>query len=46
MSLHVVPRKGAVADVLAQLQARIAGGEYKPDERLPSESELCKALLF
>ena len=43
MSLHVVPRKGAVADVLAQLQARIAGGEHKPDERLPSESELCKA---
>lgn len=43
MTLHIVPRKGAVADVLAQLQARIAGGEYKPDERLPSESELCKA---
>lgn len=43
MTLHVVPRKGAVADVLAQLQSRIAGGEYKPDERLPSESELCKA---
>jgi len=43
MRLHVVPRRGAVADVQARLQARIAAGEYKADERLPSESELCKA---
>lgn len=40
MKLHVVPRKGAVADVFAKLQAQIAEGTYKPDERLPSESEL------
>jgi DNA-binding FadR family transcriptional regulator len=43
MRLHVVPRKGAVADVLASLQSRIADGTYKPNERLPSESELGKA---
>jgi DNA-binding FadR family transcriptional regulator len=44
MRLHVVsPRRGAVADVLARLQQQIAAGEYKPNERLPSESELCKA---
>jgi DNA-binding FadR family transcriptional regulator len=44
MRLHVVsPRRGAVADVLARLQEQIASGEYKPNERLPSESELCKA---
>ena len=43
MRLQVVPRRGAVADVQARLQAQIAAGEYKPDERLPSESELCKA---
>jgi DNA-binding FadR family transcriptional regulator len=44
MRLHVVsPRRGAVADVLARLQQQIAEGEYKPNERLPSESELCKA---
>lgn len=43
MKLHIVSRRGAVADVLAQLQAQITGGHYKPDERLPSESELCKA---
>jgi GntR family transcriptional repressor for pyruvate dehydrogenase complex len=42
MRLHVVPRRGAVADVLARLQTRIADGEYKPNERLPSESDLCK----
>ena len=43
MKLHVVPRRGAVADVLARLQGQIADGKYKLDERLPSESELCKA---
>jgi len=44
MRLTVVPaRRGAVADVLARLSAQIAAGEYKPDARLPSESELCKA---
>ncbi len=43
MRLHVVPRKGAVADVLAKLQAQIAKGTYKPDTRLPSESELGKS---
>jgi DNA-binding FadR family transcriptional regulator len=44
MRLTVVPaRRGAVADVLARLQAQIAAGDYKPDQRLPSESELCKA---
>ncbi len=44
MRLTVVPaRRGAVADVLARLQAQIAAGDYKPGERLPSESELCKA---
>lgn len=42
MKLHVVPRRGAVADVLARLQAQIAEGRYKPAERLPSESELCR----
>jgi len=42
MKLHVVPRRGAVADVLARLQAQIAAGEYKPNERLPSENELGK----
>lgn len=42
MKLHVVPRKGAAADVLAKLQAQIAEGTYKPEERLPSESELGK----
>jgi GntR family transcriptional repressor for pyruvate dehydrogenase complex len=42
MRLHLVARRGAVADVLARLQTQIAEGEYKPDERLPSESELCK----
>jgi DNA-binding FadR family transcriptional regulator len=43
MTLHLVQRRGAVADVLARLQARIAEGQYPPDARLPSESELCKA---
>lgn len=44
MRLHVVsPRRGAVADVLARLQQQIASGEYKPNERLPSENELCKS---
>jgi GntR family transcriptional repressor for pyruvate dehydrogenase complex len=43
MSVHVVARKGAVVDVLRSLQDRIAAGEYKPQERLPSESELCKS---
>jgi DNA-binding FadR family transcriptional regulator len=43
MKLHVVGRRGAVADVLARLQAQIAGGEYPLNARLPSESELCKA---
>jgi DNA-binding FadR family transcriptional regulator len=42
MTLHVVPRRGAVADVLARLQAQIAEGVYKPSERLPSETELCR----
>jgi DNA-binding FadR family transcriptional regulator len=42
MRLQVVPRRGAVADVQERLQARIASGQYKPNERLPSESELCK----
>jgi len=28
MTLHVVPRRGAVADVQARLQAQIAAGEY------------------
>jgi DNA-binding FadR family transcriptional regulator len=43
MKLHVVPRRGAVADVQARLQAQIAAGDYKPQGRLPSESELCKS---
>ncbi len=43
MKLHLVPKRGAVADVQARLQAQIAAGQYKPQERLPSESELCKA---
>ena len=43
MKLHVLPRRGAVADIQERLQARILAGEYKPSERLPSESELCKA---
>jgi DNA-binding FadR family transcriptional regulator len=43
MKLQVVGRRGAVADVLTRLQAQITAGEYKPEERLPSESELCKA---
>src|SRR6185369_14854924 len=43
MRLHVVPRRGAVADVQTRLQDQIAAGRYKPDARLPSESELCKA---
>lgn len=43
MKLHVVPRRGAVADVQGRLQAHIAAGDYKPDERLPSESQLCKS---
>ncbi|MGE0803116.1 MAG: FadR/GntR family transcriptional regulator [Lautropia sp.] len=42
MKLQLVPRRGAVADVQARLQAQIAAGEYKPDARLPSESELCR----
>jgi DNA-binding FadR family transcriptional regulator len=43
MKLHVIGRRGAVADVLARLQTQITTGEYKRDDRLPSESELCKA---
>ena len=43
MTLHMLPRRGAVADVQSRLQAQIVAGVYKPDERLPSESELCKA---
>ena len=43
MTLQAVPRRGAVADVLARLQAQIAAGEFKLKERLPSESELCKS---
>ncbi|HSV19105.1 MAG TPA: FadR/GntR family transcriptional regulator [Casimicrobiaceae bacterium] len=42
MKLHVLPRRNAVADIQDRLQARILAGEYKPNERLPSESELCK----
>jgi DNA-binding FadR family transcriptional regulator len=42
MKLRLVARRGAVAEVLAQLQGEITGGQYKLDERLPSESELCK----
>jgi|SRR5579871_2537671 len=42
MKLQVVGRRGAVADVLAALQAQIMGGEYRLDDRLPSESELCR----
>jgi len=42
MKLHVLPRRGAVADIQERLQASILAGEYKPSERLPSESELCK----
>jgi DNA-binding FadR family transcriptional regulator len=42
MKLQLVTRRGAVAEVLAQLQAEITSGEYKLNERLPSESELCK----
>jgi GntR family transcriptional regulator, transcriptional repressor for pyruvate dehydrogenase complex len=43
MKMQVVPRRGAVGDVLARLKEQIAAGEYKPNARLPSESELCKA---
>jgi GntR family transcriptional repressor for pyruvate dehydrogenase complex len=43
VKLHVVPRRDAVADVQAQLQRRITDGEFKPEMRLPSESELCRA---
>jgi GntR family transcriptional repressor for pyruvate dehydrogenase complex len=43
MKLHVVPRRGAVAGVQARLQEQITAGDYKPSERLPSESELCRA---
>ena len=43
MKLQIVSRRGAVADVLAQLQAQITGGHYKLNDRLPSESELCKS---
>jgi GntR family transcriptional repressor for pyruvate dehydrogenase complex len=43
MTLQVVARRGAVADVLARLQAQIVGGEYNASDRLPSESELCRA---
>lgn len=42
MKLALVPRRGAVADVQARLQEKIAGGEYPVTTRLPSESELCK----
>lgn len=42
MKLQVVPRRGAVADVLARLKEQIAAGDYKPNARLPSESELCR----
>src|SRR3954469_21775427 len=42
MKLHVVPRRGAVAGVQARLQEQITAGDYKPSERLPSQSELCK----
>jgi DNA-binding FadR family transcriptional regulator len=42
MRLQLVPRRGAVADVQARLQAQIAVGEFKQDARLPSESELCR----
>ena len=38
----VVPRRGASADVQARLQAQIESGEYKQNERLPSESELAR----
>lgn len=41
--LHVVaPRRGAVADVQAKLQAQIVGGEFAVGDRLPSESDLAK----
>lgn len=43
MKLQLMTRRGAVADVLAQLQAQITEGEYKLEQRLPSESELCRA---
>jgi len=44
MKLHVIPpRRGAVADVQAKLQAQIVAGEYRPSDRLPSESDLAKA---
>jgi GntR family transcriptional regulator, transcriptional repressor for pyruvate dehydrogenase complex len=44
MNLQVVaPRRGASAEVQARLQAQIESGEYKQNERLPSESELARA---
>jgi DNA-binding FadR family transcriptional regulator len=42
MKLQLVTKRGAAAEVLTKLQAAITIGEYKLDERLPSESELCK----
>ena len=44
MKLHVIaPRRGASADVQAQLQALIESGHYKQNERLPSEIELARS---
>src|SRR5688572_22024347 len=36
-------RRSAAADVQAELQAQIESGQYKQNERLPSESELARA---
>jgi len=36
-------RRSAAADVQAELQAQIESGQYKQNERLPSEAELARA---
>lgn len=42
-TLTKIGRRSAAADVQAELQARIEAGEYKQNDRLPSEAELARA---
>jgi GntR family transcriptional regulator, transcriptional repressor for pyruvate dehydrogenase complex len=43
-SLRPVPRSTLSEQIAKELASKISGGEWKPGQRLPSESDLCRAL--
>src|SRR4029079_15084329 len=42
-ALAKVERRSAASDVQSQLQSLIVGGQFKPNDRLPSEIELARS---